>query len=45
MKLAAPVLMLLASAGLAVLALTTRRPVENASRSAPTVTESDAWFV
>jgi hypothetical protein len=48
MKLAAQVLMLAATAGLALLAVGTRRPAEPEqpeSAPAPAPAESDAWFI
>ena len=51
MKLAAQVVMLAATAGLAVIALTTRKPAEDDSREseahppAHAAVDSDAWFV
>lgn len=51
MKLATQVMMLAATAGLAVIALTTRKPAEDdvketeAHRPAHAAAESNAWFV
>lgn len=46
MKLAAQVLMLAATAGLAVLAVSTRKPLDQKKEEpAPVQAESDAWFV
>lgn len=46
MKIAAQVLMLAATAGLAVLAVSTRRPLEpKKAEPTPAQTEADAWFV
>lgn len=49
MKLAAQVLMLAATAGLALLAVGNRRPTEETNKQesapAPAPTEADAWFI
>ena len=51
MKLAAQVMMLAATAGLAVIALTTRKPPEDETKDAEphppahATVDSDAWFV
>jgi len=47
MKLAAQVLMLAATAGLAVLAVSTRRPTDQMEKeeSAPAPAPADAWFI
>lgn len=47
MKLAAQVLMLAATAGLAVLAAGTRRPTDQTKKeeSAPAPADADAWFI
>jgi hypothetical protein len=46
MKIAAQVLMLAATAGLAVLAVSTRKPFESKKEEpAPLQAETDAWFV
>lgn len=49
MKLAAQVLMLAATAGLAVLAVGTRRPTDQTKKEdsapAPAPADADAWFI
>jgi len=46
MKIAAQVLMLAATAGLAMLAVSTRKPLEpKKEEPAPVQSEADAWFV
>lgn len=46
MKLAAQVLMIAATAGLAVLAVSTRKPLDQKKDDpVPALTEPDAWFV
>ena len=46
MKLAAQFLMVAATAGLAVLAVTNRKPIDQKKDDpAPTQQETDAWFI
>lgn len=45
MRLATQVIMLAATAGIAMLAATNRKPVERKEAPAPAATETDAWFV
>lgn len=46
MKIAAQVLMFAATAGLAVLAVNTRKlPTEQETRQAPVSADSDQWFI
>ena len=46
MKLAAQFLLVAATAGLAVLAVTTRKPIDQSNDDpAPTQAETDAWFI
>ena len=46
MKLAAQFLMVAATAGIAVLAVTTRKPIEQKKEDpAPVPAETDAWFI